>query len=217
MKKTAALLCVSILIFISAGSISQNKEIIIDDFKKGLKPAWQEKSIKGKTLYSPVTDCGVQCLKAESNITASALYYEIKYDLEEYPFLEWSWKVENVLAGGNGARKEGCDFPARIYVVFPSVFMWKTKALSYFWASSIPEGKIITHPYSKNTRMIAVESGNKKAGKWITEKRNTLEDYKNAFGEDPPAAGAVAIITDTDNTKESVTAWYGPIKIMKAD
>jgi hypothetical protein len=61
--------------------------------------------------------------------------------------------------------------------------------------------------------MIAVESGNGKAGQWVSEQRNVLEDYRRYFGQDPPRPGAVAIMTDSDNTGESATAWYGPISI----
>jgi len=43
---------------------------------------------------------------------------------------------------------------------------------------------------------------------------NLLEDYRKCFGEDPPKAGAVAIMTDTDNTGEQAAAWYGTIRLL---
>lgn len=46
---------------------------------------------------------------------------------------------------------------------------------------------------------------------WVTETRNVYEDYKRAFGKDPPMISGVAIMTDTDNTGESATAHYGDI------
>ena len=62
--------------------------------------------------------------------------------------------------------------------------------------------------------MIAVESGPEKTGQWLEEKRNVLEDFRRHFGEDPPKVGAIAIMTDTDNTGEKAIAWYGPISIL---
>jgi regulator of sigma D len=62
--------------------------------------------------------------------------------------------------------------------------------------------------------MIAVRSGSAQLGQWLDEKRNLLEDYWKCFGEDPPKAGAVAIMTDTDNTGEHAVAWYGPIRLI---
>jgi len=49
------------------------------------------------------------------------------------------------------------------------------------------------------------------SNRWVTEERNLYEDYKNAFGEEPPMVSGVAIMTDTDNTGESATAYYGDI------
>ena len=42
----------------------------------------------------------------------------------------------------------------------------------------------------------------------------SLEDYKQYFGKYPDRIGAIAIMTDTDNTGESATAFYGPIRIL---
>jgi hypothetical protein len=61
--------------------------------------------------------------------------------------------------------------------------------------------------------MIAVQSGPEKTGRWLTETRNVSEDYRQAFGQEPPRAGAIAIMTDTDNTGEQATACYGPLRI----
>ena len=188
--------------------------ITIDDFAKGVNSDWKEEKIEGRTKYCIVMDGEKKCLRAESDDSNSALYYNIEYNVKDYPFIEWQWKIDHVLKKGNAKTKEGCDCPARIYIVFKSGFLWRSKTLGYFWASSIPKGEIIKHPYNKNGRMIAVESGDEKAGEWITEKRNLLEDFKLAFGEDPPDVRAIAIQTDTDNTNEKATAWYGKIRIL---
>jgi hypothetical protein len=42
------------------------------------------------------------------------------------------------------------------------------------------------------------------------------EDYKQAFGKEPPMISGVAIMTDTDNTGESAIAYYGDIPFKKA-
>jgi hypothetical protein len=63
--------------------------------------------------------------------------------------------------------------------------------------------------------MIAVESGESKVNQWVCEERNILEDYKKAFGENPSMISGIAIMTDTDNTGESATAYYGDIIFKK--
>jgi hypothetical protein len=62
--------------------------------------------------------------------------------------------------------------------------------------------------------MFVVESGDANVGKWREYERNLYEDYKRAFGEEPPMISGIAIMTDTDNTGESATAYYGEISIL---
>jgi len=68
--------------------------ILLDYYKEGLSPKWSEKSFKGKTLYQVTRENRQWCIKATSHSTASALYYKIKYDTEEYPILTWRWSCQ---------------------------------------------------------------------------------------------------------------------------
>lgn len=192
------------------------EEIVLDDYQKGLSPKWIEKSFKGKTHYQVAREDDQWCIKATSRSSASALYYKMKYDLKDYPVLQWRWKVDHVLAKGSALHKEGDDYAARVYVVFPSWLFWKTKALNYIWANKLPIGQAVPNPFAANAVMIAVQSGPGLTGKWVEETRNILEDYRRYFGTDPPNTGAIAIMTDTDNTGEEAVAWYGPIRILSA-
>ncbi len=108
-------------------------DILLDDYQEGISKNWKEKSFKGSTQYEVVQEDGQRFIKATSNASASALYYEIDFDPREYPFLAWRWKVNNILAKGDELKKEGDDYAARVYVVFPSVLFWKTKAINYIF------------------------------------------------------------------------------------
>lgn len=195
-------------------NIAGAEEILIDDFSAGLASGWQEKSFSGMTTYQVVREDGRSCLKAQSNGAASGLFYKIDYDPRQYPLLSWSWKIEHVLQHGDVRQKSGDDYPARIYVVFPSLLFWQTRALNYIWDNHLPKGEAVPNPYTSNTMMIAVESGSALAGEWVTEERNVYEDYKRVFGKEPPRVGAIAIMTDTDNTGETAVACYGPIRVV---
>ena len=190
-------------------------DILLDDYKQGISKNWKEKSFKGSTCYEVVQEDGQRCIRATSDASASALYYEIDFDPRDYPFLAWRWKVNNILAKGDETKKEGDDYAARVYVVFPSALFWRTKAINYIWANKLTAGQAVPNPFTSNACMIAVQSGPTLVGQWMEEKRNLLEDYRKCFGEDPPEAGAVAIMTDTDNTGEKAVAWYGPIRLLK--
>lgn len=208
-----SMLCL-VLLLLTAGEVGGGEPfILLDDYREGLGLRWEEKSFSGRTSYTVTTEDGVRCILAESRASASALIYKIEYDPQTYPFLHWRWKVEHVLSKGDERTKEGDDYGARVYVVFPSFLFWKTRALNYIWGNKLPKGEGVPNPFTANAVMIAVRSGSGETGKWIEERRNILEDFRRFFGEDPPKAGAVAIMTDTDNTGEAARAWYGPIWI----
>jgi hypothetical protein len=192
-------------------------EIIIDDFADGIKPGWTPKSFKGKTEYIWTVEDGKPFIKATSNNAASGLIYKIKYDPQKYPYITWSWKADNIIASGDATRKSKDDYSARIYVAFPALFFWNTKIINYIWANKLPQNQFIPSSYASNSIMVGVESGPANTGRWITETRNVYEDYIRFFGKKPPKVGAIAIMTDTDNTGESTSASYGPISICSRD
>jgi hypothetical protein len=196
------------------GLHSQDSSRIIDRFSAdsqqsaGIK-GWEENSFVGHTRYSIKENDGNYFLKAVADSSASGLYKEIKYDVKEYPYLSWRWKVTHLPEKGDVRFKETDDYGARVYVVFPRFLKWNTKTINYIWANRLPKGE--SHPNSwlpKNVVMIAAQSGTDSLGRWIQEKHNVYEDYRRIFGEEPPRAGAIALMTDSDNTGGYAEACY---------
>lgn len=56
--------------------------------------------------------------------------------------------------------------------------------------------------------MIVVRSSEEYVKKWMQEEHKTYEDYIKAFGEEPGNISDFAIMTDTNNTGKSATAYY---------
>jgi hypothetical protein len=202
-------------ILIGVPALSAPEQILLDDFEQGLSPRWEKKSFSGETSYSVVADGAGKVLYARSQGAASGLIFNKEYRLQDYPFLSWRWKVRGIIPGGDERQKSTDDYAARVYVVFPHWFFPKTKTINYVWGNKLAQGASIPSPYTGNSQMVAVESGIEKAGEWLTERRNVREDYRRLFGEEPPAVGAIAIMTDTDNTGSSAEAWYDDLQIGK--
>ena len=97
--------------------------------------------------------------------------------------------------------------------MFPAFLFWNTRGINYIWANKLPKGQAVPNAYADKVIMLAVESGPSKTGQWVSEERNVYEDFKKLFGEEPPALGAVAIMTDTDNTDSHAVAYYGDITL----
>jgi hypothetical protein len=194
-----------------------SEDLTVGNFGAGDLSGWTPKVFKGETSYSFVNEDGRTVLKAHSSAAASGLYKRVDLDLRAYPVLRWSWKIEHTIKKGNERTKAGDDYAARVYVVFPKILFWKTRAINYIWANSLAVGAAVPSAYTSNSMLVAVESGNGKAGKWVNEERNIYEDYRKFFGEEPPLLGAVALMTDTDNTGEEAVAWYGDITLASEE
>ena len=89
-------------------------------------------------------------------------------------------------------------------------------ALNYVWDNRYPIGTIQPNAYTDRARLIVVESGDAKAGQWVTETRDIAQDFRAAFGEEPPDVVGIALAPDTDNTGETATAWYGDIELLES-
>jgi hypothetical protein len=191
---------------------AQAQSLVVGRFSAGELDDWQTQVFEGETDYRIATDeDGRTALRAVSDAVASGLYREIMVDLTATPWLHWSWKVDNLLQVDE-LTKAGDDFPARVYVVVSGgALFWRTRSLVYVWSSHQPVGTLWDNPFTGNAKHIAVRSGREGLGRWLEEKRNLREDWRRAFGEDIDRIDGVAIMTDTDNSGQAASAWYGDI------
>jgi hypothetical protein len=205
-----------LLLLVLLPSVSVATDVIeLGSFSRLGLSGWTEKSFKDLTQYLIVEEGGQRVLFARSENAASGLIFETDYAPQEFPLLSWRWKISDTIRQGDSRIKAGDDYAARIYVVFPHWFFPMTKTLNYIWANQLPKNSSQLSVYTSNDMMIAVESGATKAGEWVAVQRNLIDDYRQAFGEEPPNVGAIAIMTDTDNTGETALAWYGDIRAFR--
>lgn len=178
---------------------------------------WKEKIFKGRVLYKIDTKEHESFVLATSKGTASALYYKIRLDMDKRPLISWKWNAKEFPAKDGledlrNAKQD--DFAARVYVIFPALFFTKSKALEYIWVEKIKEETVSPSPYSKNLKLIVIETGKKENEEWVYEERDIYNDYKKAFGEKPRYdIGAIAFMTDADSTGSTAEAFYDEIKI----
>ena len=131
--------------------------------------------------------------------------------------LSWKWKVvrfpdQEKLKTRQGIERD--DYAARVYVIFPSIFILSSKVLEYVWDEAAPLEGISSSPYSGNIKLIVAHSGNREIGKWVSEERNILNDYRRAFGRYPPLrVGAIALMSDADTINDVAEAYFDDIKI----
>lgn len=57
---------------------------------------------------------------------------------------------------------------------------------------------------------IVLRSGSDELGKWMTERRNVVEDFRRIYGETPDNPSAVSLSIDSDDTRSSADSLIGP-------
>ena len=210
--------------------------LVREDFNSldGWKPLTFPK-IKRHSRYTIIKEQDESFLKAESNASASGIIYRKEFNVYDYPKVKWRWKIDNVYKKGNSEEKSGDDYPLRIYIIFKyepekASFGQRIRyglakkiygeypphsSLNYIWANRRHTEKIFTSPYADEAKMIILEAGGEKAGKWVTEEADIIEDYKKAFGVPPPAIASIAIMNDSDDTGESSVSYIDFIEVFK--
>ena len=190
--------------------------------------------ISRQTRYALVRDGDAVVLRADADASMAGVAHPLKLDVRTHPVIEWRWKVMNLLKKSDIAAKQGDDYPARVYVLFdydirklPFSVRAKIRlarlvgadiplaALCYVWDGKAAAGTSVWSVYTDRVRVIVAESGAANLGKWVTIRRDVAADFRAAFGEDPPAISGVVLATDTDNTGESATAFYGDIRFVQ--
>ena len=193
---------------------------------------WTLSRLKAHSQYQLVEDGGETVLKASAQASASGLLQFIDLDPRDHPIFSWRWKVMDL----SPSEDSPDDSPVRIMVSFAGdydklpfsdrIFYDQFRLFTgqqlpyagvmYVWGSRTPRGGVAPNRYTSRIRMIAVESGRDKLGKWLEETRNVEEDYRRLFGEEPGRIVSVGLMTEADESDRPLVAYYGDIAFKGA-
>ncbi len=179
----------------------------------GPPPGWELKEFAGRAQVDVVRDEGHVAFHLSSDRASFALYRDVALDVKEFPILRWSWRVTKLPVGGDIRERTSDDQAAQVYVIFPR---WpfpriNSDVLGYIWDTRAPAGLQLTSPQSSNVKLTVVESGPARLGQWVREERNVYQDYVNLFGKEPPQAGKVAIMIDSNDTGSQAESFVGEL------
>lgn len=179
--------------------------------------AWPTRSFEGETRYSLVTQSGQQVLQAQTAGQASAKYLEREIDLTETPYMSWCWKISGVYSGLDETTKAGDDYPARVYVVDKTGLLpWQVEVVNYVWSSNRPVDSHWVNAFTDRAQLLALQSGDAKAGQWVAEMRDVREDFALLFDSQPKELVGVALMSDGDNAGGSATAWFSGLRFSSS-
>jgi hypothetical protein len=188
------------------------------------------------TDYHLVEHDGVVVLQADSVQGGSGLFRKIHIDPRRHPIIEWRWRVprDSGVGGNNGPSRASPS--VRLSLAFdgdPAKLDFDDRAklrlakaltanglpfasLLYVWMSREPVETIYSSPHTDRVRHVVVESGEQHLDQWVSLRRNVLDDYRRAFGEEPGDIVAVGIMTDPGDNGAPRSALYGDITFQSA-
>lgn len=182
---------------------------------------------------------GPDAIRIEADAGSASAVRTLDADPAATPLLTWRWKVDRVVAAADLGRKEGDDYAARMYVTFDVPLealpfgartrirlarlfygaQLPTAALCYVWDNRHPPGTTAWNAYTDQVRMVVVESGAARAGRWVEATRDLEADFRAAFGARHPGpvphVTGIAVSSDTDQTGERVTAWFAGMRLER--
>jgi DUF3047 family protein len=186
--------------------------------KSGIPDGW-----KGQNWGSPkydfrvVTQGGRKAINLKSSNDSSTISKEVKVDVKAWPVLQWSWQAVTLPKGGDARKSAIDDEAAQIYVTFPRFpSAVRSRIISYIWDTTAPVGSVFKSEKTGLVTYVVVRSGPADIGKWLTEARNVLEDYKKIYGEPPgEEVGAISIAIDSNDTSSTAESYFGEILFRK--
>jgi hypothetical protein len=216
------LFAVAVISTAPMSSAGARAPLLLADPTVPLHEAWTNQSFGAATRYERVSIEGVPAIRAIGRESASGLYRDTPYRVEEHPWLEWTWRVDQLQEDADIRVKSREDFAAAIFLIFgrPSMINRDVPTVAYVWTSDrLPAGAVVDSPHRPGSvRSVVVRSGGAHLGQWMRERRNVLEDFRRAFGQEPPdAVEIIALFTDNDQTGEPVEAYYGAIRALPGD
>jgi hypothetical protein len=184
---------------------------------EGIPVGWMVKEFVGHASVELVRDDARLALRLRSDGSSFALYRDVVVDVNEFPFLSWAWKVVRLPSGGDVRERAADDQAAQVYVIFPR---WpaptrNSDVVGYVWDSRAPVDTRLTSTQAANVKIVVLESGRSQVETWRREERDVARDYTALFGRPAPRVGQVAVMIDTNDTRESAEALIGDMSFAR--
>ncbi len=110
--------------------------------------------------------------------------------------------------GGDVRKSNADDQAAQLFVAFSN-----SKVIAYIWDTNAPQGVVedTRLPPFLTIKALVVRSGYSDAGKWLTENRNTYQDYLDLYREEPPKVAGVRIQINSQHTDTSGESYFADV------
>lgn len=180
---------------------------------------------------------GIKVVRLSSEDALTFLERKVDIDIRQYPIVTWKWRVDNILEGIDERTPAGDDHPIRLFFVFEpdpkKQSLWFRvkrflyldvlhghpyggRFMEYLWSSHLESGEILNDPGKPWQKLMVIEGGRAKIGRWLTYERNLYKDFKRLYGQEPRKLVFIGILNDTDQTGLSAVSYISDFQFRRA-
>ena len=203
----------SIFVALDVSAAPTNQVLFAAHFENGLAGRWQQVKFGVPTDYAVTNEGTNFFLRATASNSCSALMTKLNCKPPAHLFLRWRWKIDHTPTNATDRTLSNYDHAARVLIAFDTL-IGPPRSINYLWANTEKIGTAMSHPLMSRAQMLVLETGNARAGEWITEERDVTADWQQLFGKKAMSKiVGLGVLTDTDSTQTQATAGYADIEL----
>ena len=207
----------------AVAKLGDRDRVVLEDFETspvgGLPEGWDWKdSDDGKEKpYRIAEEDGNRYLEARDEGQSVILGKEIRWDLEEYPYISFRIRVLAIPEGGDERYDDTVDSAAGLYVTYDKKMFGKIpESVKFVWSSTLPVGAATIREGIGRPWQVVIGSGEEGLGQWHTFTFDLRETYKKTFRGDPPDRPlGIGILSDANSTNSRAWADYDDIVVLR--
>jgi len=197
--------------------------VVLEDFESdsvGALPAnwtWRGGDNEKNKPYTVREEAGNGYLAATDEGESVILGKSIRWDLREFPYVSFRWRVHRIPEGADERFSDRVDSGAGVYFVYrKKTFGLIPESVKYVWSTTLPIGSAVRRRGVGKPWMVVAGSGEAGLGVWHLCVFDLRDAYRKTFGGNPPERPiGIAILSDANSTTSQAYADYDDIRALR--
>lgn len=197
--------------------------VALEDFESSpegelpLRWTWRGKDDDENKPYRVKVENGNKYLEATDEGESVIIGREIKWNLNEYPYISFRVRVNQIPVGGDERDSRKVDSAAGLYFTYKKkVFGKIPESAKYVWSSTLPVGSAVRREGIGRPWQIVFGSGKEGLGEWRTYTFDLRQAYRDTFGGKPSSKTVgIGVLSDANSLKAKAYADYDDIRALR--
>ncbi len=204
-------------------ALGEYDSVILADFEddeEGTLPSewtWRDQDKDKNKPYRVQVENGNHYLEATDEGESVILVREIRWNLDEFPYISFRVRVNRIPAGGDERDDRKVDSAAGLYVTLNKKFFGKIpESVKYVWSSTLPVGAAVRRKGIGRPWQVVFGSGEAGLGEWRSYVFDLREAYQDTFGGNPPSRSVgIGVLSDANSFNSQAYADYDDIRALR--